>query len=47
MAPLDLDEADGLLQTHVTTRSELDELDEANIQIGRSYDAARASQRTQ
>jgi len=32
--PLDPDEAQALLQAHVTTRAELDELEEANIQIG-------------
>lgn len=32
--PLEPDEAEGLLQLHVTTRGELDELEEANIQIG-------------
>lgn len=33
--PLDPDEADGLLPAHVTTRRELDELEEANIQHNR------------
>jgi Fic-DOC domain mobile mystery protein B len=32
--PLDPDESEGLLPDHVTTRGELDELEEANIQIG-------------
>jgi Fic-DOC domain mobile mystery protein B len=32
--PLDPDEAEGLLQPHVSTRGELDELEEANIQMG-------------
>jgi fido (protein-threonine AMPylation protein) len=32
--PLDPDEVEGLLHAHVTTRAELDELEEANIQIG-------------
>jgi len=32
--PLDPSEAEGLLQAHVTTRGDLDELEEANIQIG-------------
>ena len=32
--PIDPDEAEGLLQAHVSTRHELDELEEANIQLG-------------
>lgn len=32
--PLDPDEAEGLLQPHVANRAELNELEEANIQIG-------------
>lgn len=32
--PIDPDEAEGLLHSHVTTRAELDELEELNIQAG-------------
>lgn len=32
--PLDPDEAEGLIPTHVSTRAELDELEEGNIQEG-------------
>ena len=32
--PLDPDEMEGLLQRHVTTRAELDELEQANIESG-------------
>lgn len=35
--PLDPDEAEGLRQLHVTTRGELDELEEANIQLGMEW----------
>jgi Fic-DOC domain mobile mystery protein B len=40
--PLDPDEAEGLLHAHVSTRGELDELEEANVQLGHSwaYDTA-------
>ena len=34
VTPIDPDEAEGLLQAHVSTRHELDELEEANIQLG-------------
>lgn len=40
--PIDPDEADGLLQTHVSTRRELDELEEANIQSGMEWAHRRA-----
>lgn len=40
--PIDPDEADGLLQTHVSMRSELDELEEANIQAGLAWALERA-----
>lgn len=40
--PLDPDESEGLLQTHVSTRLELDELEEANIQMGLEWAQARA-----
>jgi Fic-DOC domain mobile mystery protein B len=32
--PIDPEEAEGLLQAHVSTRNELNELEEANIQLG-------------
>ena len=32
--PLDPDERDGLKHKHITTRGELDELEQANIQTG-------------
>lgn len=35
--PIDPDEADGLLQPHVYTREELNELEEANIQEGAAW----------
>lgn len=35
--PIDPDEADGLIPDHVTTRGELDELEEANIQDGLAW----------
>lgn len=40
--PLDPDEAEGLLLGHVTTRGELDELEEANIQLGLEWASRRA-----
>lgn len=41
--PLDPDEAEGLLHSHVATRGELDELEEANIQIGLEWALGRTS----
>lgn len=41
-SPIDADEADGLLQPHVAIRSELDELEEANIQAGLEWAQRRA-----
>jgi len=39
--PIDPDEADGLIPEHISTRGELDELEEANIQEGLKWaDAA-------
>lgn len=40
--PIDPDEADGLLQAHVSTRQELNELEEANIQVGAQWALERA-----
>lgn len=40
--PIDPDEADGLLQSHVSTRQELNELEEANIQGGHQWAFERA-----
>ncbi len=40
--PIDPDEAEGLLQSHVSTRHELDELEEANIQAGLEWAQGRA-----
>lgn len=40
--PIDPDETEGLLQPHVTTRAELDELEEANIQIALDWAMRRA-----
>lgn len=40
--PIDPDEADGLLQSHVSTRQELNELEEANIQGGAEWAFERA-----
>lgn len=40
--PIDPDEAEGLLHTHVSTPSELDELEEANIQSGLEWALDRA-----
>lgn len=40
--PIDLDEAEGLLHPHVSTRAELNELEEANIQVGLEWALARA-----
>ncbi|MEX2285244.1 MAG: mobile mystery protein B [Gemmatimonadota bacterium] len=40
--PLDPDEADGLLYAHVGTRGELNELEEANIQMGLEWAMRRA-----
>jgi Fic-DOC domain mobile mystery protein B len=44
--PIDPDEADGLLLRHVSTRGELDELEEANIQAGLEWARQRALRRT-
>jgi Fic-DOC domain mobile mystery protein B len=41
--PLNPDEAEGLLHSHVATRGELDELEEANIQIGLEWALGRTS----
>lgn len=41
--PLDPDDAEGLLHSHVATRRELDELEEANIQIGLEWALGRTS----
>lgn len=40
--PLDPDEADGLIPSHIGTRGELDELEEANIQEGLRWAHAKA-----
>ena len=40
--PIDPDEADGLIPEHVSTRGELDELEEANIQEGVKWAVQRA-----
>lgn len=40
--PLDPDEADGILPAHVATRAELNELEEANIQLGLEWAMRRA-----
>jgi Fic-DOC domain mobile mystery protein B len=40
--PLDPDEADDLIPTHITTRGELDELEEANIQEGLQWARRKA-----
>ncbi len=40
--PIDPDEADGLIPEHVSTRGELDELEEANIQEGLTWAVQRA-----
>jgi Fic-DOC domain mobile mystery protein B len=42
VTPIDPDEAEGLLQTHVSSRQELDELEEANIQAGLEWAQRRA-----
>ena len=39
--PIDPDEADGLIPEHVSTRGELDELEEANIQEGLKWAVQR------
>ena len=39
--PIDPDEADGLIPAHVSTRGELDELEEANIQEGLKWAVPR------
>lgn len=41
-SPIDPDEAEGLVQSHVSTRQELDELEEANIQAGLEWAHRRA-----
>lgn len=43
--PLDPDESEGLIQSHVSTRGELDELEEANIQEGLSWAHDKALRR--
>ena len=40
--PLDEEETEGLLLAHVSTRGELDELEEANIQVGLEWARGRA-----
>ena len=40
--PIDPDEADGLIPEHVSTRGELDELEEANIQEGLKWAVQKA-----
>jgi len=40
--PIDPDEADSLIPDHITTRGELDELEEVNIQEGLSWAFGRA-----
>jgi mRNA-degrading endonuclease HigB of HigAB toxin-antitoxin module len=40
--PIDPDEAEGLIPDHVTTRGELDELEEANIQEGLEWALGRS-----
>jgi Fic-DOC domain mobile mystery protein B len=40
--PIDPDEAEGLIPEHVTTRGELDELEEANIQEGLEWALRRS-----
>jgi fido (protein-threonine AMPylation protein) len=42
VTPIDPDEADGLIPEHVSTRGELDELEEANIQEGLKWGVQRA-----
>jgi Fic-DOC domain mobile mystery protein B len=42
VTPVDPDETEGLLHGHVVTRAELDELEEANIQIGLEWAVRRA-----
>lgn len=42
VTPIDPDEADGLIPEHVSTRAELDELEEANIQEGLKWAVQRA-----
>ena len=44
--PIDPDETDGLLPSHVSTRGELDELEEANIQEGLRWAHAKALRAT-
>ena len=44
--PLDPDEVEGLIPEHVTTRGELDELEEASIQEGLSWALGRAIARS-
>jgi Fic-DOC domain mobile mystery protein B len=44
--PIDPDEAEGLLHSHVATRGELDELEEANIQMGLEWALGRTSRRS-
>jgi Fic-DOC domain mobile mystery protein B len=43
--PLDLDEMEGLKHPHVTTRAQLDELEDANIQEGQAWLARRLRRR--
>lgn len=43
--PLDLDEAEGLLQVHIETRRELNEAEEANIAAGFAWAVGRLNRR--
>lgn len=45
--PVDPDEIEGILHPHVTTRGELDELEEANIQAGLEWARRRTLERRQ
>jgi Fic-DOC domain mobile mystery protein B len=40
--PIDADEAEGLIPTHITSRKELDELEEANIQAALMWSRRKA-----
>ncbi len=44
--PIDPDEADGLIPDHITTRGELDELEEANIHEGLAWAMSKVRART-
>lgn len=39
--PIDVDEAEGLLASHISTRGELDELEEVNVQAGLEWTRRR------